>query len=260
MEVLKLISSLREKQISEKKGVSIITVENPQKGILLANNILRKIINANTVLYLSGGSQKTLYSMLASEQKIKPAAIAMVDERFGPPYHTISNELTVKNTGFIDYLKKQNIPFFSALREGASRQEAAHSYNKTVGKLFSKFSRHVAILGLGVDGHIAGLAPNRADFQNPLFKSQSFAGEFHDPKPMSQDGNPSPPNGFGERITLTFEGLSRMDTLLLIGFGENKKEAFEKMFTGGSREEVPGRFLLEPDIAQKTILITDQKV
>lgn len=245
----------------KKDGITIITAENPQQGVLVAKDILNSIIDENTVLYLSGGSQKVLYKILAEEGKIRPGAVAMVDDRFGPPYHRISNELTVRDTGFIDYLQKQGIPFYPILKEGLPREKVSQEYQKTIEDLLSKYSKHVAILGLGVDGHFAGIAPNRYDFENLLFRDKElFIGEFHDPRPMSEDGNPSPPNGFGERVTMTFQGISRMSAILLIAFGDNKKEGFDRMFSDRDREEVPGRFLLQPDIAEKTILITDQKI
>ena len=65
---------------------------------------------------------------------------------------------------------------------------------------------------------------------------------------------------FKERITMTFLGLSMLDVFIVLVFGEDKKDALEKVFTEGPEEEVPGRFFKRPEIAKRTLLITDQKV
>lgn len=244
--------------VVKKEEITIVTTENPDSGFLLAKKILYEIVDENTVLFLSGGSQKTLYKMLADERKIRPGAVAIVDERYGPPSHAISNQKLVEDTGLVTHLQSENVSFYPVLT-GLKREETAQAYEQTVKNLVLKFPNRIAILGLGVDGHIAGIAPNRADFVNPIFAdTTSFVAQFADPKPMSREGDPSPPNGFGQRVTMTFAGLSQMDLLLLIAFGSNKQEAFAKLFSQGSREDVPSRFFKEPGVCEKTLFITDQ--
>jgi 6-phosphogluconolactonase/glucosamine-6-phosphate isomerase/deaminase len=65
---------------------------------------------------------------------------------------------------------------------------------------------------------------------------------------------------FKERVSMTFLGLSMIDLFIVLVFGEVKKEALEKVFSDGSEEDVPGRFFKRPEIARRTLLITDQKV
>lgn len=266
----KVSSLLKDRIPTEvKNGITIARVENSDRGFALAKDILYEIVDPQTILYLSGGSQKTLYQMLASEGRFRPGAIALIDERYGMPSHPISNQKLIEGSGLTVYLEQQGIPFYPML-QGGNREETARAYEERVKQLFATFPKHVAILGIGVDGHTAGIAPNRPDlpggeagFQNPLFDEahqELLVGEFHDPKPMSPDGNQAPPNGFGERVTLTAKALAQMDFLLLTGFGENKKQAFEQVFQEGSIEEIPLRFCRDPKIAPKTLFITDQKV
>jgi 6-phosphogluconolactonase/glucosamine-6-phosphate isomerase/deaminase len=65
---------------------------------------------------------------------------------------------------------------------------------------------------------------------------------------------------YGERVTMSFLGLSMLDILLVLVFGKEKREALELVFSEGREEDVPGRFFKRPEIAKRTLLITDQEV
>lgn len=245
--------------VTEKKGVSVVTVESQEKGLQVAKKILYLLTakNPNTVLFLSGGkTPEDLYRQLAKEARLKVGAVAMVDERFGSRLHDKSNEKMIRETGFWSYLEKKKIPFYSILRfhpKGVA-SNFAKGYDRKVKYLLGHFSEKIAILGIGKDGHTAGIAPNREDFTNPLFSKSLWVGSFSDPRSMEE-------GGFGTRITLTFKALTEMDVLLILAFGKEKKEALSKMFSRGALEEIPARFYTsELQIAQSTILITDQKV
>jgi 6-phosphogluconolactonase/glucosamine-6-phosphate isomerase/deaminase len=107
-----------------------------------------------------------------------------------------------------------------------------------------RYKNKIAILGIGVDGHTAGIAPNRNDFINPLFENkENLVGYFDDSKGV-----------FGKRITLTFKSLSLIDNLILLVFGNEKKNALESMEKKGSLRKVPGRFFKDKE---NTVLITD---
>lgn len=229
-----------------------ILVSNIDQGIAEAKKILYEKVDTKTALFLSGGkSPKPLYQNLAQEKKLHPAAVALIDERYGEPLHENSNEKMLQETGLLSYFQKEQIPFHPILQRGVSRKDTALQYDKTVRKLLSQIPKSVGIVSIGVDGHTAGIVPNREDFRNPLFVSDKglLVSEFNDPT-----------GPFGERITVTFQGLSMIDWFLLWVFGEEKKEALQKIFTKGSLEEVPGRFYLRDEIAKKTIVITDIRV
>ena len=65
---------------------------------------------------------------------------------------------------------------------------------------------------------------------------------------------------YGERITLTFAGLSLLDFIIAIIFGKDKKQALQNALSQGSLEEVPSRIFQTREIAKKTLFITDQKI
>lgn len=249
LEVLKGINE--EVPFKNKENVCIYEVSGPIQGVKIAKSILYKVVDIETVLFLSGGrTPKDLYTVLSQEKLLRVGAVGLVDERFGSPLHEQSNELMIQNTGFLDFLKQKDIPFYPILQDRKSREDVAKEYDDAVRNLQKSFSKRVAILGIGGDGHTAGIAPNRSDFENSIFsKSNLLVSEFDDPRGI-----------FKQRVTMTFEALSQMDLLIVLVFGEDKGKALQMMFKEGSFEEVPARFLKSKGIAEKVLLITDQRV
>ena len=252
---------LRDKQfvIYQQHGLHVAKVDTMYEGFRIARETLYSIVDKTTVLYLSGGrTPKDLYENLANDRKILPGAVALVDE-YGPKGHVNSNEKMITESGFMPYLAGAGVPFYPVLQDNKPGiEEMADNYDMTVRYLFAGFPKSVATLGIGMDGHTAGIAGNRPDvvgtpgFHNPMFDPEQknlLVSHFSDMQGM-----------FKERISLTFLGLSMIDVLIVMVFGNDKRETLEKVFTEGSEEDVPARFLKRPDIAKRTLLITDQKV
>lgn len=235
------------------QGITIASVSDAVAGVSLAKQILDEVVSRRTVLYLSGGrTPKALYEALADEESIKPGAVGMVDERFGKKFHGNSNEKMLRETGFLRYLEMIDIPFYPILQNETKREETANFYDEKMRHLNAVFPESVAILGIGNDGHTSSIAPKRKDFKNPLFdstKSHLLVASLNDTKGF-----------YGERVGMTFLGLSMIDLNIVLVFGEDKKIAMEAVFNDGSEEEIPARFYKRPEIATKTLFITDQKV
>ncbi len=232
--------------------MQIIVATDFQKAVEKAKEILYEKVDRKTVLFLSGGATpKSLYTSLSKDTIIRPAAVGMIDERYGKKLHEKSNELMVQESGFLDYLKSKKVPFYPILRNNLSRENASKAYDQTTRDLFFHFHKSVAIMGIGADGHTSSIIPNRKDFIDPLFeegRQQLFVGDFNDTK-----------SEYKERIGMTFAGLSLIDYFLVFVFGKEKKKALQQMFTQGSLEEVPARFFLQ-QAPNNTIIITDQQV
>ncbi|GDX62034.1 hypothetical protein LBMAG33_3440 [Candidatus Levyibacteriota bacterium] len=258
----------------QKKELSIITVLDAEEGFDVANKIIKHIVTKKTLLLLSGGqTPRELYIEIANQGIICPGAVGLIDERYGAISHKNSNELMLENTGLIKYFDSINIPFYSILKKKSlidsnlvdnsnlfindnklslGRTSAAIEYDNRLRSLFADFSKSIGILGIGADGHTAGIAGNRKDFKNPLFEKEimnNIVSDFNDKLGI-----------FGERISMTFLGLSMLDFLFVLVFGKAKQNALSKMFAHGSLEDVPSRFFLRPEISQKTLLITDQTI
>lgn len=236
----------------QNQGITIATVANLSEGFSLAKTILYAIVDQRTVLYLSGGSTpKVLYERFAAEEKLVPGAIGVVDERFGPKFHETSNEKMFQNTGMLRYLRMRSIPFYPIL-EGKSREQTTEKYDGQLRTLNATYQRSVAILGIGADGHTAGIPA-----QSSGFRVQGL--EVSDNYDLVMEYNDTS-GKYGERVTMTFLALSMMDVLLVLVFGEEKKKALALMFQDGREEEIPARFFKRPEISEKTLLITDQSI
>lgn len=255
-------------------GIQIAKMHDGNEGLHLAKELLYAITDKRSVVYLSGGrTPKELYHGIAKEEKLDPGAVGQIDERFGEKFHNNSNEEMMQDAGLLRYLQMRDIHFYPILQlpghpelvSGSLNQEmlnqvqhdkirkqTAEKYDTTVRELQNVYQNHIGVLGIGLDGHTAGIAGNRPDFTNPMFASDRkslWVSEFNDQKGM-----------YKERVSMTFLGLSMLNFLIVLVFGEDKKEALEKMFTEGKEEEIPSRFYKRPDIAKKTLLITDQNV
>lgn len=236
-------------------GITIIPSKNSIQGVEIAKSLLYALVDRKTVLYLSGGNTpKDLYTDLAKEEIIYPACVGMVDERYGKKFHDKSNESMIGQTGLTRYFQMRDIPFYPIIRDNeTSRQDCAQLYDQQMRSFNATFQQSVAILGIGQDGHTSGIAPNRgSEFMNPLFGEDQLHllfSEYDDPKSM-----------YGERVSMTFLGISLLDLIMVLVFGDDKKRALQSLFTSGSEAEIPSRVYKRQDIAQKTLFITDQNI
>lgn len=228
-----------------KQKIEIIRVKNKEEGFDICKNLLYKNISKSSALFLSGGSTpKPLYEDLVKKQKLNIGAVALVDERFGKKLHENSNEKMIRDTGLVSYIEKH--ARFYPILENKNIKDSAKDYDETVRFLFNYFRKSIGILGIGIDGHIAGIP---AGIHNSKFRMQNSE------LVTSFDNFPGKHK---ERISLTFLGLSKLDLIIILVFGKEKKKALREMFKQDSMEEIPARFFLRKEIAGKTILITDQ--
>ena len=239
-----------------KNGIKIIKAESPGQGFEICRSLLYESVTKKTVLFLSGGSTpKGLYELLAKEKKLKPGAAAIVDERYFPISNIKnqrqdlegSNEKMIRDAGLIGHIEN-SARFYPVLKD-KSLEQTVKDYDETVRFLLSHFPKSIGILGIGPDGHTAGLPPGISNFKFSIFNGTDLVA-----------GIDNFPGEFKRRITLTFSGLSKLDEIIVLAFGEKKKEALEQMLRGGSEKDIPARFYLRPEIATKTVLITDQKL
>jgi 6-phosphogluconolactonase/glucosamine-6-phosphate isomerase/deaminase len=229
--------------------MTIIKVKNPQEGIEVCKNLLYEKVFRNSALFLSGGSTpKTLYEILAKEKKLKAGAVSLIDERFGKKLHENSNEKMIADTGLVKYLDENKIRFYPIL-QGKSMEEIARDYDEAVRYLFNYFPKSVGILGVGVDGHTAGIPAIKKISQKILDDKSSLVSFYDDEESF-----------YKQRITLTFLALSKLDEIIVLVFGKDKKKALKLMFKEGSTAQIPARFLNSKEISDRVTLITDQKI
>jgi|SRR3989344_275130 len=221
-----------------------IIVSDESKGIEIAKKKIYEFVDQKTVLFLSGGKTPfNLYQKFASEKILKPGSVAMVDERYftSEELRTNNEKLNstngkmIKDTGFLSYLESENIPFYGTLKN-KPLEETARDYDETIRYLLKSFPKSIAILGVGKDKHTASLledwVPSKDEENLLVTQLKDFPGEFK------------------ERTTLTLFGLSMIDLLLVLVFGEDKKGVIKS----------PPSFFRRENISNKTLLITDQKL
>jgi 6-phosphogluconolactonase/glucosamine-6-phosphate isomerase/deaminase len=231
-----------------KDNIFVLETQSVQKANETVEEILEKYSDFKTALFLSGGSTpRKLYELMAENKKIKAGAVAQVDERFGKRGHKHSNELMIEETGLTKYFEDMNIRFYPMLEAENELDETAKDYDEALRFLLKYMPKSVGVLGVGVDGHTAGI-PAISEISKKMLEDQSGLVDFYNAEK------------YGARITLNYHGLSMMDIIIVLALGAEKRKALSNMFKEGSIDECPARFYLKPEIAEKTILITDQVV
>lgn len=213
-----------------------------------AFELLETWLTPQTLLLLSGGlSPQPLYKKL-SFSTLSVGAVATVDERFGPFGHEESNERMFEETGIYGWAQKQNADIYRVLHEQSSTlEETAASYEKSIAQAFKKFDKKIAIMGIGSDGHTAGIAPGVS-----WWDTDRLVVGYRNSAPAGGDGWHWP-----ERVTLTFAALRKVDKFLLLVFGQKKRKVLERLQLNeeASLQEFPAAFYLE--VAAKTTIVTN---
>ncbi len=223
--------------------IEIVKVADKDSGNVKANEILRNLIDAQTLLVVSGGTSPEYDKILVTPGNLLPGAVCMGDERYGRPGHMDSNELILKKSGLVDYLHLRNIPFHRILT-GEATQIVAENYNLKISELFHRFSKKVGIMGIGANLHTSGIFPN----SNALKSENYIVAE-------QIEGD-----RFPNRITLTIKALGEFTCFIILMFGPEKREAILKIMDENENDMqmFPAIFYRKTPI--KSYLITDVQI
>jgi len=219
--------------------IQVIKVKDPLLGNFRANGLLRIFVDSATLLALSGGRSPNYNQMIVVPRNILPGAVCMVDERYGPPNHSNSNELLLEKSGLADFFKSKNIELQKVLSNLAF-EETAFDYDRRLRELFVKYDKKVAIMGIGSDLHTAGIFANSLAITSPKFVV-----------PQVVDDE------FPKRITMTFKALKRFNAFIILAFDQEKKETLKKLLEDKEEDidKYPAFFFKKTAI--KSYLITD---
>lgn len=244
---------IQERNLLSHRDQGILIVKAPQhSGTDVAKEILYRNVDNKTLLLLSGGrTPKELYTFFAKEEQLQSGAVGQIDERFGMPMHENSNQKMIGETGLLRYLQMRDIPFHPILK-GRDRNMTAEEYDSVLRDLFSVYQRSIGLLGIGADGHTAGIPAN-----SKIWKEFSLAQKEKTEYVLEYDDHGAL---YNERVTMSFLGLSMLDLLIVMVFGNDKKEALQQMMTKGGEDDTPARFYTRDNIAKKTVIITDQTI
>lgn len=183
------------------------------------------------LLLLSGGSAIEVYRILVEWLKkenkgfAKNLTVGLVDERWGSVGHPDSNEEQIRQTGFYEAVKEKGGKTLSVLTDRAwPCQLVADRYNKFVRQYIEDTDEVLAIMGVGPDGHTAGILPQKSQEEfEKVFPANRWVVYYELPQDYS--------NPFKKRITLTPRALSKINLAVVVAKSEGKEEALRKMFS-----------------------------
>jgi len=240
-----------------------MTVVKDQSGELLRGALVSRILaalqnNMPALLLLSGGSaapagaavcreiEAGIAHLSRSGEPVPPCSISLIDERFGPAGHSDSNWLLLQNQG-ISFSTLIPHPVLTA------RDSNDTSFRKTEADFASFISHAVhrhqqgelyiaAILGIGSDGHTAGILPGTEAARIPLSAGQFTAAYQSTPY---------------RRITVAPPFFPHIDFAAVWAAGSNKKQVLESLFTPNETVQQPAQLI---SLAKESMVYTDQEV
>src|SRR3989344_3073430 len=221
--------------------IQVVKVENREEGNKKAYDILKGIVDGQTLLALSGGTSVDYRVMFATTEgtEVAPGAICVVDERYGKPFHKDSNELLLKKQGVKDFADKECIESHKILK-GKDFLETAKIYEKEIEDLFKKFKKKVGVMGIGANLHTAGIFPQSVAGKSPNFVEAEVVEDT-----------------FPKRITLTLKALGEFMNFVILAFGKEKKDALRRILDEKENDMQKYPAIFYRKSFAKSYLITD---
>jgi len=213
----------------------------PQQTAQFIMQKLNTYLSQNdTLLLLSGGSVgKEMVPELVklfqnSSQNLENLIVGLIDERFGQAWHEQSNMLLLKKSGLLSFLESKHATFLPILTDEHGADWEAKRYENVLGTILEKVAgRSIGVLGIGADGHTAGIKPqpDQATFDGIFMQANRLVVNYS--------------NVDFERITLTPLALLKLSQIVVYAKGEEKREALEKLQHGKTEEvyKYPGILL-----------------
>jgi 6-phosphogluconolactonase/glucosamine-6-phosphate isomerase/deaminase len=171
----------------------------------LEKAILEHLERRETVLWLLSGGSSVEPAVEASRRlkghDLNGLMISLADERWGQPGHDNSNWQGLLAAGF----NPGNANIYPVLT-GRSFKETANGYNLFLDKSLNKADYRLALLGIGADGHTAGILPG-----SPVLDSDKYGDSYITPE--------------FKRITITPNGMARLNEVIVYCAGPNKAKA-----------------------------------
>ncbi len=188
--------------------MNIVKTSSTDLAIERLANILNAAIYLHKFIawFVSGGSAIPIAVEVQKRLKSTDGLmILQADERFGPIDHPDSNWLKLKQAGF-DPNKGTCYPVL----RGKDLNHTTADYNLAVQAALAKSNFNIALLGIGPDGHTAGIMPHSQAVVSPNYV---YGYEWADFK----------------RITVTPHVFSKLHTAVVYAMGDNKRHALEEL-------------------------------
>lgn len=204
----------------------IATVDAAEGVNQLCNRLQRELAAGHKVLWLVSGGSNIVSSVeitdRISEELSHQLTILPIDERYGKDGHPDSNIAQLLAGGF----KPKNATLLNILEANQSFEATVAAYGSITRQSFAKADAIISQLGIGADGHIAGILPH------------SIATE---PTSDFVIGYDSPPY---MRMTVSFAALEKVHAHYIFAFGLAKKGTMHLLESADvPRTEQPAQFL-----------------
>lgn len=200
---------------------------NIDKGLEdLSRRLIQELKENKNVLWLvSGGSniQSAVKVMTSIPEALQmQLTILPGDERYGEVGHADSNYQQLITAGF----KPGDAIFLNVLESNLSLEATADRYKAIAGQAFEEADTVIALLGIGADGHIAGILPNsHASLEDRKYVAGYKSDDY-------------------QRLTLTFPALKRISAAYVYAYGESKEKALIQLKSEQlALEEQPAQIL-----------------
>jgi 6-phosphogluconolactonase/glucosamine-6-phosphate isomerase/deaminase len=185
-----------------------------EDGIVdLTQRLVHELSNGKKVLWLtSGGSNIPATVQIMSHitaDLSEGLTILPIDERYGKVGHENSNWAALMNAGF----KGQHAKLEPVLFGDLSFQATIVRFQHIAKKAFASNDCIIGQLGIGDDGHIAGILPESEAAHEKI----EFVSGYHTKQ--------------YDRLTLTFSAIKQITAAYVFAFGEAKANALRTLET-----------------------------
>lgn len=185
------------------------------------------ILEQGGTLFVSGGSSFAVFqevdTILSDHQKSQ-VSLLLADERYGLVGHADSNWELFAEINLDNYASATPV-----LKNGLSIEQTAEDFGNVVMNALT-LKHTVAILGIGADRHVAGIKPMTKDESQQTLVNKLVVG-YKGPD--------------FERITITFDALREIDSIVVFVAGSDKQLAVQGIEDKTELYEAPANILNE---------------
>lgn len=189
----------------------------------IAKVLTKHLEQGQRVLWLlSGGSAIDVAVRVSKQLKgidLQHLTVTLADERFGPVGHADSNWLQLQNAGFL-LPGAQVIPVL----RGLELAPTAAAFGAVLERVFRNADYRLALLGIGPDGHTAGILPGSVAVTATGMATSYVTEQF-------------------TRVTTTMGAIGQLDEAVVYAMGEAKRPALEALQQERPLAEQPAQVL-----------------
>ena len=188
---------------------------------ILSRTIEAKLAGGHSVLWLLSGGSAIKVAVLAAGRlagkDVSRLTVSLADERYGPAGHQASNWKQLIDAGF-----RLDGAILRQLLKGHTPAQTVAGFEKLLTAAAGSYK--IALLGMGADGHTAGILP-----ESPALNEAGLVSFYQGPD--------------YQRLTLSGHGLKNLDEAVLFTTGDNKLSAIRDLATELPANDQPAQII-----------------